>query len=241
MQNTLWQLIMSTDVISKLILLVLLGMSIVCWAVMLYKLIMVKTKMRELQQAQDALKMITSFDELFAKSATWKESYAGFLLAQYLTEYRLYALTPDKTRLQMQTQDYPAFEHSIGMIIDGAMQEEESYMSVLSTSAAISPMIGLFGTVWGLIHAFMAIAAMGGADIVVVAPGIAEALLTTLAGIIVAVPALVMYNGVSTVLKRFEQQLVTFTEKTLTILKSASEPVSYQQQAPINQPFSTAQ
>lgn len=242
MQNTLWGLIAATDIISKLILLVLLCMSIVCWAVVLYKLVMLKTKMRDLQQAQDALKMTTSFDDLFAKSSTWKDSYAGFLLAQYLTEYKLYALTPDKTRLQLQEKDIPAFEHSIDMIINAAMQEEESYVSVLSTSAAISPMVGLFGTVWGLIHAFMAIAAMGGADIAAVAPGIAEALLTTLAGIIVAVPALVMYNSVSNGLRKFEQQIIVFTEKSLSILKAIQQPIAVQQQQPMahnqNQTFS---
>lgn len=229
-QNTLWALVMATDIISKLILLALLVMSIVCWTLLLYKLLMIKTKMREMKQAQEALKSVTTFDELFSKSALWKESFAGLLIAQYLTEYKLYGLTADKSKLHMEEKDFAAFEHSVDLIINNTMQEEESYVSVLSTSAAIAPMVGLFGTVWGLIHAFMAISAMGGADIAAVAPGIAEALLTTLAGIIVAVPALVMFNLVSTKLRSFENQLIMLTEKCVSILKSVQQPAHAQPQ-----------
>ena len=68
---------------------------------------------------------------------------------------------------------------------------------MLSVSAAVSPLLGLFGTVWGLVHAFVRIGELQTADIATVAPGIAEALITTLAGLMVAIPALVMYHYVA--------------------------------------------
>ena len=74
------------------------------------------------------------------------------------------------------------------------MRTEESYLPFLFTSASVSPLLGLFGTVWGLVHAFIRISEKQSADITTVAPGIAEALITTLAGLLVAVPALVMYH-----------------------------------------------
>jgi len=65
-------------------------------------------------------------------------------------------------------------------------------MPIFTATIAISPLLGLFGTVWGLIHAFMRISEKQSADIATVAPGIAEALITTLAGLMVAIPAVVM-------------------------------------------------
>ena len=70
--------------------------------------------------------------------------------------------------------------NNMDRILDDMIGNEESYLPVLSTSAAISPLLGLFGTVWGLIHSFISISQRGSADIVTVAPGIAEALITTL-------------------------------------------------------------
>ena len=71
---------------------------------------------------------------------------------------------------------------------------DEAYVPILSSCAAVAPLLGLFGTVWGLIHAFLQISQTQVADLATVAPGISEALITTLAGLMVAIPALIMYN-----------------------------------------------
>ena len=99
------------------------------------------------------------------------------------------------------------------------MIESETYLPILGTSAAASPLVGLFGTVWGLIHAFVNISQEKSADIAVVAPGIAEALTTTLAGLIVAIPAMIAFNYFSNELRKQEQQLSHLTDRYLSILK----------------------
>ena len=85
-------------------------------------------------------------------------------------------------------------------------------LSILSTSAAVSPLLGLFGTVWGLIHAFIRISERQSADIATVAPGIAEALITTLTGLAVAVPSLIMFNYCRSQVGKIEQMFLTLSD-----------------------------
>jgi len=99
---------------------------------------------------------------------------------------------------------------------------EESYISILSMSVSVSPLMGLFGTIWGLIHAFVRIGEFQSADIATVAPGIAEALITTLAGLMVAIPAAIMFNVVTNRLRDFERQMFLLTDAVASILQRVS-------------------
>src|SRR6185436_18291996 len=93
-------------------------------------------------------------------------------------------------------------------IIDDMMYQEESYLTLISTSGGVATLLGLFGTIWGLIHSFVRISELKSADVLTVAPGIAEALITTLVGLMVAIPAIVMFNFLSTQNREIEQRLV---------------------------------
>jgi len=97
---------------------------------------------------------------------------------------------------QLESQAYQS--------VDEMADAEESYLWVLSTCAAAATLLGLFGTVWGLVHSFLRISQKQSADIVTVAPGIAEALMTTLVGLIVAIPALILFNYLSIQVRRME-------------------------------------
>jgi biopolymer transport protein ExbB len=98
------------------------------------------------------------------------------------------------------------------------MTYNESTSAALSTTASVAPLLGLFGTVWGLVHAFMNIAATQSADITAVAPGIAEALITTIAGLLVAIPALVMYNVTVQIHTRLRERVYTLVDTVLLFL-----------------------
>ena len=99
----------------------------------------------------------------------------------------------------------------------------EKGMSWLATTAGVTPFIGLFGTVWGIIDAFSSLGTSGSASLRVVAPGIAEALVTTAAGLFAAIPALIAYNYFLQHIRDLAQRLDTFAseftaqvEKTFT-------------------------
>jgi biopolymer transport protein TolQ len=104
--------------------------------------------------------------------------------------------------------------------LDEIVHQEESFISILTVSAAVGPLLGLLGTVWGLVHAFMSISQKQSADIVTVAPGIAEALITTIAGLLVAIPAVMLFYYVSGKVKEIEYQLCLLSDRVITVARN---------------------
>ena len=96
-------------------------------------------------------------------------------------------------------------------------------MVFLASVGAVAPFIGLFGTVWGIMHSFSAIAAMHNTNLAVVAPGIAEALFATAIGLVAAIPAVLAYNQISNNLARFAGRLDNFGSEFSAILSRQSE------------------
>ncbi len=95
----------------------------------------------------------------------------------------------------------------------------ESNLSFLASVASVSPYVGLFGTVWGIMHAFTGLAALQQVTLATVAPGIAEALVATAIGLFAAIPAVVAYNRFSRQIDRIANQLETYIEEFSNILQ----------------------
>lgn len=216
--NALWHLIMQSDAISKGVLLLLLVLSIVSWSIFFYKWIILRKKKRELKDAIAQLNSVQTFDDLRSVGFRLNDTIGGIsinrnlmFLKSMLESAKLQGrigLTGDERELLR--------EHSY-QIIDDVVSQEESYLPFLSATAAVSPLLGLFGTVWGLVHAFVSISQKQSADIATVAPGIAEALITTLAGLMVAIPALVMFVYLNTMVKDIEQKSMNLADRFIVI------------------------
>ena len=97
------------------------------------------------------------------------------------------------------------------------MQRLEKKVTFLATTASISPFIGLFGTVWGIMTSFQQIAGAGSTSLAVVAPGIAEALIATAVGLFAAIPAVYFYNHFTHQVKTFATSMEDFSLEFLTI------------------------
>ncbi len=220
MGNALWQLISQSDAVSKFVLLVLLAMSILCWSIFLYKIIMIRMKKRQLDVAVAQLKTVESLDQMLELAAKNTGTIQGYLVSRNLTYLKgiLESRIQNGITVLNETQ-WRLMQQNMYNTVDDMVRYEESYMSVLSTSAAVSPLLGLFGTIWGLIHAFVGISQRQSADISTVAPGIAEALITTLAGLLVAIPALIMFNLVNVQISSIEQKLYTLTDRMTVIFQ----------------------
>ena len=103
----------------------------------------------------------------------------------------------------------------------------ESNLSFLASVASVSPYVGLFGTVWGIMHAFVGLSNLQQVTLATVAPGIAEALVATAIGLFAAIPAVIAYNRFSRDIDRIATQLETFIEEFSNILqRSAGQPVA---------------
>lgn len=120
-----------------------------------------------------------------------------------------------------------------GLLLDGArramrasLQREldviESHLSFLASVASVSPYVGLFGTVWGIMHAFTGLASLQQVTLATVAPGIAEALVATAIGLFAAIPAVVAYNRFARQIDRVANSLETFIEEFSNILQRSA-------------------
>lgn len=215
LQNSLWKIIEQTDFITQIVLVVMLGMSFLCWSFFFYKLMMISFKSKSVKRAHRILNNINSIEDLAIKSSMLQNTFAGDLISRYIADFKMLVKVDSINKYYISEIDWVDLKSNIENTLYEYIEKEESTISILSTSAQAGPLIGLFGTVWGLIHAFLAIGESKGADISVVAPGIAEALITTLGGLVVAIPSLVMFNYILAKIKKFEGQVLVLTEKVL--------------------------
>lgn len=126
-------------------------------------------------------------------------------------------------RLRQANPDSPesiiqGSSRAMNLALNRELEGLENYIPFLGTVGSISPYIGLFGTVWGIMHSFMGLSAVKQATLQSVAPGIAEALIATAIGLFAAIPAVMAYNRLSLKVGKLEQNYVNFIDEFTTIL-----------------------
>ena len=213
-----WQLIIQSDWMTKLVLFSLFLLSVACGAIIAFKLITIRRQRKMMLQLFEKTKKVRTFTQLIEAGKEFSECMGGKFLVQNLNELKI-LLDKSGEQQKLTPQDIEHLELIADQSIDQILIEVEIYLPILGTSAAVSPLVGLFGTVWGLVHAFVNISQEKSADISVVAPGIAEALTTTLAGLIVAIPAMIAFHYFSNELRKLEHQLAHLSDKSLSIIK----------------------
>ena len=114
-------------------------------------------------------------------------------------------------------------DRAMTVTVQREMDRMERWMVFLASVGSVAPFIGLFGTVWGIMNSFTAIAGMQNTNLAVVAPGIAEALFATAIGLVAAIPAVLAYNKISTDLARFAGRLEGFATEFGAILSRQTE------------------
>ena len=222
-----WQLVAQSDLMTKFVLLFLFGLSIFCTWIVICRYINVRREKKAMKLMNSQMKRARTFHDLVAIGKEFREYAGGRFLIRSLAELKdlmqideeIFISSDEKEKTKLSQRDVEYLHILLEQSLDQVLVEEERYLPVLGTSAAASPLIGLFGTVWGLVHAFVDISQSKSADISVVAPGIAEALTTTLAGLIVAIPALIFFHYFSNELRKLEQNLWVVSDKFLNVVK----------------------
>lgn len=217
--NAVAQLIFQSDMLSWAVMLTLFCLSVLCWTVFLQRYFLLRVKIKQLTQARSALASVNNFDQLKLTVATLKDTYAGLFLTPALQA--LHDRILSKTETSEQEKEF--FSQQLFSIFDDLVKQETSYLSLFTATAEISTLLGLFGTIWGLIHSFIRISERQSADIVTVAPGIAEALITTLAGLLVAIPTIVLYHALAGKMRQAEDQLMVVADRFEMIAKKLWE------------------
>lgn len=216
-QNIL-DLVFNSGIVAKIVLSILLVFSLISWTIILDKLRVFRRvrrdseNFRRLFHKRKSLREILQASRQYANNpfaAVFKEAY--WLLSKrdgsYGTPEGLDVLKEQKANPKHTSDDLVRLFDSV------ASQEVlklEKNLVFLATTGSVSPFFGLFGTVWGVMSAFLAIGFTGSADLSVVAPGIAEALITTVAGLGAAIPAVIAYNFFVNKLKRLSSELEIF-------------------------------
>lgn len=197
----IWELFLESTLMAKFVLALLLGFSVVSWAIMFSKLIQLR---RARQQSADFLEIFRSskrFSEVNAAAPRHAASplvgifQSGYVEIDSQVKARRSAEGEDGGRFVVKSMS--SIERTLRRAAAVELQELTRYTPFLATTAAATPFIGLFGTVMGIMVAFNDIGLTGSTSIVAVAPGIAEALINTAAGLAAAIPALIGYNSLS--------------------------------------------
>lgn len=212
-------LIMKMDLISKVVVLMLFILLSISCLIFFFKFMSLKSKFKQLNTTLNFIKNSMNLKDLSDKSELLQDNFAGSLIAKCLKEFKFLSTAFESQNATLSTQDWHILENSFCQLADQEIQKENYGLWILSTIAAISPLLGLFGTVWGLIDSFLVISDQASSDISAVGGGIAEALITTLGGVIVAISALVMYNYLVSLIESFEAKVVKLIEKCSLIVK----------------------
>lgn len=219
--NSLWQLVYQSDAVSQFVLLILFIMSIVCWTIFIGKLALLHIKEKQFKNTNNKVVKAKNITDLVDITSTTRNTAPSHFIAKNLSFVK--ELCNSNLQQKINDNEWQLLERNIDNSIETIIMQNEEYINLLSSSAAVAPLLGLFGTVWGLVHSFIRISETQIADIATIAPGIAEALITTLAGLIVAIPALVMFNYLQAKTHILEHQLIILADRITFIFQQIRE------------------
>ena len=215
-QGEVWQLLTNTGPVARLVLLILLAFSILSWAIIFLKFRTFRAAQRESVEFLKVFRQSKKLSEIRAFCRTLKESPLPEVFQSGYREIESQATmteNPGKPRIR----SLEAVRRALQIGASTEMGRLEHWLVWLATTGAVTPFVGLFGTVWGIIDAFHGLATAGTASLHSVAPGIAEALITTAAGLFTAIPAVIAYNIFLQRIKEFGTQMDDFSLEFLNM------------------------
>jgi biopolymer transport protein TolQ len=206
-------LILQAGPVGKAVLLILFVFSVISWAIIAEKFRMFLSARRESERFLKAFRAGVSYEEL----------YRNFLGSSSVNPmFRLFRegyFRIQSTSLDRLGEDgLKTFEDAMDVAIAEEVSGLERRLSFLATTGSVSPFFGLLGTVWGVMDSFMRIGVTGTANLGTVAPGIAEALIATVAGLATAIPAVMAYNAFLRKIETIRRQMERFTFEFLATL-----------------------
>ena len=206
----LLSLFIQASLVVKLVLVTLLIISFVSWWFIIEKYITFKRVEKDIYEFNQLFWGKNSLDSIFSKVLN-KEKLVG-IEQIFFVAYKEFKDSKDKDI------NFESIKKIIEISISRNEETLSKRLSFLSTAASVSPYIGLFGTVWGIMNAFGGLSQLTQVSITVVAPGISEALIATALGLFAAIPALISYNWNLNKINTFINEYSNFSEELIIIL-----------------------
>jgi biopolymer transport protein TolQ len=215
---TTWEIIKLSfgDPVSVAVLLVLGALSLGTWGTILYKYFALSASGKENRRFFAKFNRVQDFAQVGDVVRSSPDCALKSIASDVLDESAKFSPYVHYDSIGPRAQ---LLEDAIQRSIEATRLQEDSYQSFLAVTSNVSPFFGLFGTVWGIMQSFYQIGMHGSADLSVVAPGIAVALITTVAGLIAAIPASIAYNALTNRNNRAEIGYYNFGSHLLSLFK----------------------
>ena len=215
---SIWGLFLAADPLVKSVMLLLVLASIWCWAIIFEKVTSVRNERRHSDRFEDAFWSGGSADALYDEIGGDPRDAMTRVFVAGMREWRRAKASGLATAARSDLRASLLGRVERSMTITREMERLEKGMNFLASIGSVSPFVGLFGTVWGIMNSFQSIAESKNTSLAVVAPGIAEALFATALGLAAAIPAVIAYNKFAGDLDRVGGRLETFAQEFSTLL-----------------------
>ncbi len=217
-------LVLSADLMGKLVILILILASIWSWTIIIYKVRSFSLVKKKMQNFESLFWSGQVLDVLYNKV---KHSVDNPLCAVFVSALDECKKNQNNEENKIEKLPFAKVGYkdrvvqSMYLAKNREIEDLENNLSFLATIGSSAPFIGLFGTVWGIMHSFQSIAASKNATLAVVAPGIAEALLATAVGLFAAIPAVIFYNFLAARIDKIHNGVDDFIGELTTLITRA--------------------
>ncbi len=220
---SVFHMISGAGLVVKLVLLSLLAFSATSWAIIVLKFLLINRSQKETVEFVDAFWQSRNLGDAYSRAKQLKESTVANVFRIAYKELKRITNMASADGNGVGSLDSRSGVDNIRRVLRRATSEETHRMAqmvpFLATAGSTAPFIGLFGTVWGIMNSFQGIAQKGSANLAVVAPGIAEALIATAVGLAVAIPSVIAYNYFAQKIKMIDSELQNFAADFLNIVE----------------------
>ena len=220
---SLMALVLKADIVVKLVLLVLLVASVWCWAIIFEKFLRFRRLRATADEFEDQFWSGGSLETLYESVGANPQHPMELLFVSAMREWRRSTAKGLSKEGALRASLKDRISQVMNVTLSRELERLERHMGFLATVGSTAPFIGLFGTVWGIMNSFQAIAISKDTNLATVAPGIAEALFATAIGLVAAIPAVVAYNKFANDLGRYANRLEGFVGEFTAILSRQLE------------------
>jgi len=218
-EMSLLSLVTRASFLVQIVMMILLSASVLSWVIIVLKYKVLKLAKAEAVRFEDQFWSGINLSDLYQQVKRKREDSSG-IAKIFETGFAEFVRT-HKNRANPEMM-LASVQRSMKVAVAREEDSLDSHLSLLATIGSISPYIGLFGTVWGIMRSFIALGAVEHASLSMVAPGIAEALIATAMGLFAAIPAVIAYNRYAESVDRLSSTYENFAEEFATILQRQS-------------------
>lgn len=219
---SIWSLFLQADIIVKLVILILIVASIWSWSIIIDKVRLLRQQNALADEFEDLFWSGEHIDQIYDHLGGQPDGVMARVFVAAMREWRRVSGKLARQSGQIVTSSN-RIDRNMEVTISREIESMERGMTFLASVGSVAPFVGLFGTVWGIMNSFQAIAMSKNTSLAVVAPGIAEALFATALGLVAAIPAVIAYNRFNAQIDTLGSRVERFSNEFSTMLSRQLE------------------